>query len=253
MLDREGVNRVLAGMHIAVLPLRVDEPFGLVGLEAAVQRLPVVANARAGFTSLLPQGYPDLLDDLMSDDEIVAAVAAICRDQDACEKWVDQACVQAMEQGDLEKAILPRCMSFIENARSWSVRAPASFGDIGSLLASWQKNRNLSRLVPEASVRVLRRSLLVALPHGDGMAGSCAAECGTRFPRPLGCNSGRSPAGYAARPAGHDLLPRRRFGGGYLWKRPASDTIPAVPHATFPALPEARTARSFASCLGNHS
>ena len=149
MLDREDVDRVLAEMHIAVLPLRVDEPFGRVGMEAAAQRLPVVANARAGFASLLPQGYPYLLDDPMSVDDIVARVHSICSDQDACEQWVDLACKQVREQGELEQVILPRYMSFIEDVRSWAVPSPAHSGDMGSLLASWQMNRNLAQLVPE--------------------------------------------------------------------------------------------------------
>ena len=61
-----------------------------------------MANARAGFASLLPQGYPYLLDDSMSVDEIVARAHFICSDQDACEKWIDLACKQVREQGVLE-------------------------------------------------------------------------------------------------------------------------------------------------------
>jgi len=152
LLDRAGVDRVLADMHVAVLPLRVDEPFGYVGLEAAVQRLPVVAGARAGFTALLPPGYPFLIDDPMCVDEIVAAVAAVCRDQDACERWVDAACTQVRECGDLDREILPKCIAFIEQVRSEAATAPAVHGDLGNLLASWQMTRNLSRLVPEAPV-----------------------------------------------------------------------------------------------------
>lgn len=151
LLDPAGVDRVLAEMHVAVLPLRIDEPFGYVGLEAVAWRLPIVAGARAGFTSLLPPGYPFLIDDPTSADEIVAAVAGVCRDQEACERWVDAACAHVRECGDLERAILPRYIAFLEQVRAEAATAPAVRGDVGSLIASWQMNRNLSRLIPEAA------------------------------------------------------------------------------------------------------
>ena len=204
------------------------ELFGLVILEAVAVG-PQTLSGQGGFGGIVPANClaldnairaekPDALrcfSPLGLGPVGILEVAAVCRDQDACERWVDAACTHVRECGDLDRDILPKCIAFIEQVRSEAATAPAVRGDMGSLLASWQMNRNLSRLI--------------ALPHGGGMDEHRAADCGTWFPRRIGYNSGRSPAGSAARSAGRDRLsPRRVFGGGYLWKRPASDTIPAT-------------------------
>jgi glycosyltransferase involved in cell wall biosynthesis len=158
-LDRDGVDRVLSGMHIATLPLRVDEPFGYVGLEAVVRRLPVVAGSQAGFVDMLPAGYPYLLSHPHAVDEIVTAVRDICGDQDACERWTGSAREQVLAQGDLDRVIVPRYLSFIAAVRGSAPPEDGGHGGVGSLLASWQMNRNLTRL-------------MAAPPAGDSRAGA---------------------------------------------------------------------------------
>jgi glycosyltransferase involved in cell wall biosynthesis len=55
-LDKDGVARVLARSHVLLVPSTWEEPFGLVLLEAALARIPVVASRTGGMPEALEEG-----------------------------------------------------------------------------------------------------------------------------------------------------------------------------------------------------
>jgi glycosyltransferase involved in cell wall biosynthesis len=55
-LDKEGVGRVLERSHVLLVPSTWEEPFGLVLLEGALARIPVVASRTGGMPEALEEG-----------------------------------------------------------------------------------------------------------------------------------------------------------------------------------------------------
>ena len=87
-LEWRGYVRDASSMYgqldIAVVPSRFDEPFGLVAVEAALRRLPVVATRRGGLPEIIvdgetgflvdaenPQQLADRIDDLLGDAQLL--------------------------------------------------------------------------------------------------------------------------------------------------------------------------------------
>src|SRR3954447_10975768 len=55
-LDKDGVGRVLERSHVLLVPSTWEEPFGLVLLEGALARIPVVASHSGGMPEALEEG-----------------------------------------------------------------------------------------------------------------------------------------------------------------------------------------------------
>ena len=55
-MDKDGVGRVLERSHVLLVPSTWEEPFGLVLLEAALARIPVVASRTGGMPEALEEG-----------------------------------------------------------------------------------------------------------------------------------------------------------------------------------------------------
>jgi glycosyltransferase involved in cell wall biosynthesis len=72
-LPARGVAEVLASAHALVVPSRWQEPFGLVCLEAALARVPIVASLSGGMPEMLTPGEEALFFPI--DDELACAQA----------------------------------------------------------------------------------------------------------------------------------------------------------------------------------
>jgi glycosyltransferase involved in cell wall biosynthesis len=86
-LGDEGKNRLLGDARALLLPVRWDEPFGLVVIEALAAGAPVISRPRGSLPELLRSGQHGFL--VETEDEMVAA----CRqtqhiDRRACRQWV---------------------------------------------------------------------------------------------------------------------------------------------------------------------
>lgn len=75
-LDPEGVAELLAQAHALVVPSRWQEPFGLVALEGALARVPIVASASGGMPEMLLAEEEALFFVI---DDVEACAAALAR------------------------------------------------------------------------------------------------------------------------------------------------------------------------------
>lgn len=75
-LPPRGVAEVLAGAHALVVPSRWQEPFGLVCLEGALARVPVVASLSGGMPEMLESESEALFFPI---DDVEACAAALAR------------------------------------------------------------------------------------------------------------------------------------------------------------------------------
>ncbi len=75
-LPPEGVAEVLAGAHALVVPSRWQEPFGLVCLEGALARVPIVASRSGGMPEMLAPEQEALFFEI---DDAEACAAALAR------------------------------------------------------------------------------------------------------------------------------------------------------------------------------
>lgn len=82
-LPPEGVAEVLAGAHALVVPSRWQEPFGLVCLEGALARVPVVASRSGGMPEMLESESEALFFGIDDVDACAAALARTLTDQPA--------------------------------------------------------------------------------------------------------------------------------------------------------------------------
>jgi glycosyltransferase involved in cell wall biosynthesis len=75
-LDANGVAELLAQAHALVVPSRWQEPFGLVALEGALARVPIVASASGGMPEMLSAEEEALF---FAIDDIEGCAAALAR------------------------------------------------------------------------------------------------------------------------------------------------------------------------------
>jgi glycosyltransferase involved in cell wall biosynthesis len=74
-LDKEGVGRVLEEAHALLVPSVWEEPFGLVLLEGALARIPVVASRSGGMPEALQEGSEALFFPTADSDACADALA----------------------------------------------------------------------------------------------------------------------------------------------------------------------------------
>lgn len=75
-LDPQGVAELLAQAHALVVPSRWQEPFGLVALEGALARVPIVASASGGMPEMLSAEEEALF---FAIDDVEGCAAALAR------------------------------------------------------------------------------------------------------------------------------------------------------------------------------
>jgi glycosyltransferase involved in cell wall biosynthesis len=99
-LDKAGVGEVLERSHVLVVPSTWEEPFGLVLLEAALARIPVVASRSGGMPEALHEGSQALFFRNEDADDCADALAQILdhsSSSDATSARVDAAFQRARE------------------------------------------------------------------------------------------------------------------------------------------------------------
>jgi glycosyltransferase involved in cell wall biosynthesis len=74
-VDKDGVGRVLERAHVLLVPSVWEEPFGLVLLEGALARIPVVASRSGGMPEALEEGSQALFFPIEDADACAAALA----------------------------------------------------------------------------------------------------------------------------------------------------------------------------------
>lgn len=94
--DDEGKDKLLGGALALIAPFTMDEPFGLVIIEALACGTPVVARPRGAVTEIVRPGEHGLLAE--TEDEIVAACKQVRSiDRTVCRRWaIRQFSVQRM-------------------------------------------------------------------------------------------------------------------------------------------------------------
>ena len=87
--ERSEVLRLMAGAAATLMPVRWDEPFGLVAIEAQAAGSPVVGFERGALGEVVRNGHTGLL---VSDasDLPAAVTSAVAFDRSACRRWVDE-------------------------------------------------------------------------------------------------------------------------------------------------------------------
>lgn len=91
----EGVAEVLAGAHALVVPSRWQEPFGLVCLEAALARVPLVASMSGGMPEMFAPEREALFFPIDEDAACAEALARTLTDRAATEARVQAARIRA--------------------------------------------------------------------------------------------------------------------------------------------------------------
>lgn len=87
--DRSEVLRLMAGAAATLMPVRWDEPFGLVAIEAQAAGSPVVAFDRGALGEVVRNGQTGLL--VGDTSELAAALASgVSLDRSACRRWVEE-------------------------------------------------------------------------------------------------------------------------------------------------------------------
>jgi glycosyltransferase involved in cell wall biosynthesis len=94
-LPPEGVARVLANVHALVVPSRWQEPFGIVCLEAALARVPVVASMSGGMPEMFDPDGQALFFPIDDAEACAEAIARTLSDRVATEARVRAARVRA--------------------------------------------------------------------------------------------------------------------------------------------------------------
>jgi glycogen synthase len=175
--SRDELHRLLATMHLAILPLNEREAFGYVAPEAALHGMCVAIGRGAGCAEVFPEDYPYLLAARDDPTAIAATVRRIIVGRDERRRWESALPALVVERCDLDGVVMPRCLDFIRDVVE-GVEAPAipSETQLERTLATWQMNRNLSRLLgdegpaPEDKQRRLgrriNRALRLAVPPG---------------------------------------------------------------------------------------
>jgi glycosyltransferase involved in cell wall biosynthesis len=167
---RDELHRLLATMHLAVLPLNEREAFGYVAPEAALHGMCVAIGGNAGCTEVFPENYPYLLAARDDPAVIAATVRRIIVNGDERRHWERALPAIVAERCDLDGVVMPRCLDFIAGIAA-RARTPTIAPEVAleRTLATWQMNRNLSRLLgddgpaPEDKQRRLGRRLNRAL------------------------------------------------------------------------------------------
>jgi glycosyltransferase involved in cell wall biosynthesis len=99
-VDKDGVGRLLERSHVLLVPSTWEEPFGLVLLEGALARIPVVASRTGGMPEALEEGTQALFFPNEDADACADALAATLDDSssvDATAARVDAAFRRAEE------------------------------------------------------------------------------------------------------------------------------------------------------------
>jgi glycogen(starch) synthase len=89
--DAAGLARLLGSLHVVVVPSVWEEPAGLVAVEAALAKVPVVASAVGGIPEILREGREALLCPPGDADAFAAALATTLTDPAATEARVERA------------------------------------------------------------------------------------------------------------------------------------------------------------------
>jgi glycosyltransferase involved in cell wall biosynthesis len=92
---RADVARLLAGAHALVVPSRWPEPFGMVCLEAALARVPVVASLSGGMPEMLEPEEEALFFPIDDAEACAAALARTLTDTDTAAERVRRAYARA--------------------------------------------------------------------------------------------------------------------------------------------------------------
>jgi glycosyltransferase involved in cell wall biosynthesis len=94
-LPPDGVAGVLASVHALVVPSRWQEPFGIVCLEAALARVPIVASMSGGMPEMFVPEHEALFFPIDDDAACAQAIARTLTDQAATDARVQAARVRA--------------------------------------------------------------------------------------------------------------------------------------------------------------
>lgn len=156
--DQQTLGNLLAEMQLAVFPLSPEEPFAYVVIEAIQAGLPIVVTAAAGCAEFLPGDYPFYLQDRDDPAHLAQVIGdAICQ-QDLAASWCTQLQQAVLEQCDLDRKCLPRCIDFLESLKPRDEAEPPMTIPISSArgfqraiqdgLSSWYSSRHLANLFP---------------------------------------------------------------------------------------------------------
>ncbi len=96
-LDKEGVGRVLSEAHALVVPSTWEEPFGMVLLEGALARVPVVASRCGGMPEALEEGTQALFFEVGDATACAEALAETFDHSSRVEARVEAAFARASE------------------------------------------------------------------------------------------------------------------------------------------------------------
>ena len=96
-LDRDAVGRLLEQAHVMLAPSTWEEPFGLVLLEAALARVPVVASRSGGMPEALHEGEQALFFPIEDHAKCAEALAAVFEHPSKAQARVQAAFLRASE------------------------------------------------------------------------------------------------------------------------------------------------------------
>lgn len=151
--EKHDLHALLATMHLAVLPLNKHEAFGFVAPEAALHGMCVAIGCNAGCREVFPADYPYLLSARDDPQAIAMTVHRMITNGAERRAWEASLASHIGEQCDLDRVVMPRCLSYIETIRARTTAQASDFlpaeEAMERTIATWQMNRNLSHLLGE--------------------------------------------------------------------------------------------------------
>lgn len=118
--EPQALRELLDSMHIAVFPLSADEPFAFVVIEALQAGLSTVVSKEAGVAEFLPQDYPFFIQDRNEPAQIADVLEQLISDKTAAYEWCHLLQEAVLENCDLDRKCLPRCLRFLrEGSRNF--------------------------------------------------------------------------------------------------------------------------------------
>ncbi|RMF42629.1 MAG: glycosyltransferase [Planctomycetota bacterium] len=130
-------------MHAAVFPLRPDEPFAYVVIEAIRAGLPTIVSRHAGVAEFLPQQYPLLLHDRDNSSELASLMGRVLLDNQPVREWTSRLQTLIREICDLDRSCLPRCIEFLREGSGVTQPRRHLADMVNDGLASWQSSLQL--------------------------------------------------------------------------------------------------------------
>ncbi len=157
--EPQELRHLLNSMHIAVFPLSADEPFAFVVIEALQAGLSMVVSKEAGVAEFLPQDYPFFIQDRNEPAHIANVLEQLISDKTAAYEWCGLLQEAVMENCDLDRKCLPRCLRFLrEGSRDFDAsfftsqarrQAPASDTSIEDGLSNWYAVKHLENVLED--------------------------------------------------------------------------------------------------------